>query len=63
MYFIPFYGQIFHCMNIPHVFIHSSVNPMIDYLQYAYIRNEKGEIATDLINKLKEDTISNFNFR
>lgn len=34
---------------------------MIDYLQYTSVKNEKGEIATDLINinKLKEDTISN----
>lgn len=51
-------------MGMP-CFTYLFISPMIDYLQYTYIENEKGEIATDFINinKLKGDTISNFNFR
>ena len=44
-YFIPFHGQvIFRYMDIPYLFIHSSVDghlgffPLLGYYEYSYVR-------------------------
>lgn len=55
-----FIAKLYSVVWIYHILcILSSFDPMIDYLQYTSLRNEKGEIAKDLTNisKLKDDTI------
>lgn len=39
--FIPFYGKVrFHCMAIPHLFIHSSAAGHLSYFYFLAIAND-----------------------